>query len=92
MKGDATCTDVLACSLYYKNIVHIVLTVSENVKYNTIRNKVHSKIEKKTKDITFNHLNVIHMYNFGMGSVDVSDQRHMQYRPYHWIRNKKWWW
>ena len=43
-------------------------------------------------DVTFNCLNVIHMYNFGMGSVNVAYQLYMQYIPDHWILNKKWWW
>ena len=73
-KGGATCTYVLACSLYDTNPVHIISTMADNVKWNTIKKKVYSKIEKKTVDMTFHRINVIHMYNFGMGSVDVADQ------------------
>ena len=32
MKGDATSPDVLACSLYDTNPVHIISTVADNVK------------------------------------------------------------
>ena len=42
--------------------------------------------------MTFHRLNVIRMYNFGMGSVDVADQLHMQYIPDHWMLNRKWLW
>ena len=42
--------------------------------------------------MTFNCLNIIHMYNFGMRSVDVADQLRMQYRPDRWMRNRKWRW
>jgi hypothetical protein len=27
-----------------------------------------------------------------MNSVDVADQLRNQYRPDHWMRNRKWWW
>ncbi len=27
-----------------------------------------------------------------MNSVDVADQLQNQYRPDHWMRNRKWWW
>ena len=67
MKGDATFTDVLTCSLYDTNPVQIISTVADNSKCNPIKKKVYSKIEKKTVDIKFHRLNVIHDYNFGMG-------------------------
>ena len=67
MKGDTTCTYVLACGIYDTKPVHIILTVADNVKWNTIKKKVYSKIEKNTVDMIFHPLNVIHIYNFGMG-------------------------
>ena len=60
MKGDTIYPDVLACSLYETKPVHIILTVADNVKWNPIKKKVYSKIEKKTVDIKFHRLNVIH--------------------------------
>ena len=60
MKGDATCTYVLACSMYDTNPVHIISTVSDNVNWTPTNNKVYSKIEKKTVDMTFHRLNDIH--------------------------------
>ena len=92
MKGDATCPDVLACSLFDTNPVHIISSVDENFKWTPINKKVYSKIEKKTLDMKFHCLNVIHMYNFGMGSVNVADKICMQYIPDHWIYDRKWWW
>ena len=91
MKGDTTCPDVLVCSIYATNIVHIISTVDYNVKWTPIKKKCYSKIEKKTVDIKFHRLNIIHMYNFGMVSVNVAYQLLMQYRPDHWMRNRKWW-
>ena len=92
MKDDTSCPDVLACSLYDTKPVHIISTVADNIKWNPINKKFYIKIEKKSVDMTFHCLNVIHMYNLWMGSVDVTDQLHMQYRPYRWMRNRKWWW
>ena len=91
MKGDTKFPDVLACSIYDTNTVHIISTVAENFKWTPIKKKVYYKIEKNTVDMTFHRLNIIYMYNFGMGSVDVADQPRMQYRPYHWMSNRKWW-
>ena len=91
MKGDATCPDVLTCIIYGTNTVHILSTMAGNVMWNPINKKVYSIIEKNTVDMTFHRLNIIYMYNFGMGSVDVADQPRMQYRPYHWMSNRKWW-
>ena len=89
MKGDTTCIDVLACIIYDINTVHNISTVSDNVKWNPVRKNVSSKIEKKTVNMKFHGLNIIHMYNFGVGSVDVAYQLHMHYIPYHWMPNSK---
>ena len=78
MKGDETCPDVILCGLYDKKTVHIISTVVENFKWTPIKKKLYSKIEKKTVDITFHSLNVIHIYNFGMESVNVVDQLRMK--------------
>ena len=78
MKGDETCPDVILCGLYDTKTVHIISTVVENFKWTPIKKKFYSKIEKKTVDITFHSLNVIHIYNFGMESVNVVDQLRMQ--------------
>ena len=91
MKGDATCPDVLACTLYDTKPVHIISNVADNVKWTPIKKKVYSEIEKNTVDIIFHRLNIIHMYNFGMRSVDVADQLRMQYRPNRCMRSRKWW-
>ena len=69
-----------------------ISTVAENFKWTPIKKKVHSKIDKKTVDMTFHRLNVIHMYNFVMVSVKVADQICMQYRQDRWMSNRKWWW
>ena len=72
MKGGATCPNVLACSIYDTKP-----TENDNVKWTPIKKKFYSKIEKKTVDVTFHCLNDIHMYNFGMGLVDVTDKLRM---------------
>ena len=92
MKCDAKFTDAIACIIYDTKTVHIISTVYDNFKWSTTKKKVYSKIKKKTVVMKFNCLNVIHMYNFGMISVDVSYQLSMPYRPYYCTRNRKWWW
>ena len=67
--------------MYDTNIVHIISNVAENVQWTSTNNKFYSKTDKKTVDMQFHHLNVIHMYNFGMISVDVADQLCIQNRP-----------
>ncbi len=37
-------------------------------------------------------LNFIDDYNNNMNGADIADQLHNQYRPDHWMRNRKWWW
>ena len=74
MKGDATCPYVLACSIYDTRPVHVISTVADNFECTSIKKKVYSKIEKTTADMTFHRLNVIHMYNFVIGSVNVADR------------------
>ena len=73
VKGDATCPDVLVCIIHNKNPVQIISTVADNVNRDIIKEKVYSKIDKKTVDMKFHHFNYIHMYNFGMVSVNVPD-------------------
>ena len=92
MKGDATCPDVLAFSLYDTNPVHIISTVDNNFKCTPTKNKFYIKTEKNTVDMKFHPLNIIHMYNFGMGSVNILYQICIQYRPYHWMLSRNWWW
>ena len=77
MNGDSKFSDVLACSLYDTKPVKIISYMSNNFKYNTTTKKVYSKIEKKTMDMKFHRLNVIHMTNFEMVSVDIAYQRHV---------------
>ena len=72
--------------------MQIISNVADNVKWTPTKKKIYSKIEKKTVDMKFHRLNVIHMCNFGMESVDVADQLRMEYRPDRWMRNRKWWW
>ena len=67
MKVDATCPDALACSLYDTKLVNSISNVDETFKWDFIKQKVYSKIEKNTVYMIFHHPNIIHMYNFGMG-------------------------
>ena len=44
IKGDAICPNVLECSIYDTNPVHIISNVVENLKWNLIKNKVYIKL------------------------------------------------
>ena len=92
MKGDATCSDVLVCSIYDTKPVHIVSTVAENFMWTLTKKKLYNKIEKNTVDMTFHSLNVIHMYNIWMGSVDDEYIMSLQYRPGNSMSYRNWWW
>ncbi len=37
-------------------------------------------------------LNVIEEYNMNMNATDIADQLRGNYRPDHWMRQRKWWW
>ena len=43
IKVDATCPDMILCSLYDTNTVYIISTVYDNVKWTPKKKKVYSK-------------------------------------------------
>ena len=57
---------VLFMKQSYTKLVNMISTVADNVKWTPTKNKFYSKTDKKTVDMKFHRLNVIHMYNFGM--------------------------
>jgi hypothetical protein len=83
---------ILAASVYDTKPVHILLTIAENVEWIDIERLVWDKILQKYHKIKFKHLNLIHVYNLGMGMVDLADQLQNHYRCDHWMRKCKWWW
>ena len=92
LQCDRSCPNIIACSVYDTKPVHMLSTVASIVEWVSVDRKVFRKETKKMTDIKFHRLNLIHMYNYGMGNVDIADQLHLQYRPDHWVRNCKWWW
>eukprot|EP00959_Pyramimonas_sp_CCMP1952_P299124 6257018-Pyramimonas_sp.AAC.1 len=46
----------------------------------------------EVEPLPFQKLNVVDAYNYGMNHVDRADQLRGQYRPDHWMRQRKWWW
>lgn len=70
---------IIACSVYDAKPVHLLSTVSKDVKWIIKERKVWDSSAKKKVDITFLHLNMIDEYNFGMGGVDIFDQLRLQF-------------
>lgn len=90
--GDPICPNIIACSIYDTKPVHVLSTVGKSVEWWSVQSKVWSEEKKKLVKIFFKRLNLIHLYNHGMGHVDIADQLRLQYRPCRWMRNRKWWW
>ena len=51
------------------------------------KRKVWSAVHREIWEMGFLHLNFIDNYN-----NNIADQLRNQYRPDHWMRNRKWWW
>ena len=86
------CPDLLACSVYDTKPVHMISMTEESIWWVLKKRKVWSAIHQQIKEVGFLRLNLIDQYNSNMNSVDVADQLRNQYRPDHWMRNRKWWW
>eukprot|EP00984_Skeletonema_dohrnii_P025939 scaffold15185_cov72-Skeletonema_dohrnii-CCMP3373.AAC.1 len=87
------CPDLIATSVYDTKPVHILSMVADKVEWGVKeRHRVWSITERELKSMKFLRLNVISIYNDFMNSVDMSDQLRNNYRPDHWMRQRKWWW
>lgn len=86
------CPDLLAVSCYDTKPVNMLSTASETVEWVHKKRKIWSAIHQEVRLVGFLRLNFIDDYNNGMNFVDMSDQLRNQYRPDHWMRNRKWWW
>ena len=78
--------------MYDTKPVNMLSTAESDVRWVEKRRKVWSAAHKKVLDIGYLRLNFIDDYNNGMNYVDMADQLRNQYRPDHWMRNRKWWW
>ena len=86
------CPDLLSVSVYDTKPVNMLSTAESDVRWVEKRRKVWSAAHKKVLDIGYLRLNFIDDYNNGMNYVEMADQLRNQYRPDHWMRNRKWWW
>ena len=50
------------------------------------------EFSREIRTIGYLRLNFIDDYNNHMNGADIADQLWNQYRPNHWMRNRKWWW
>jgi hypothetical protein len=92
VKVAKTADGVLAVSLYDEKPVHFMTSQFSVVHFVDKTRKVFDPLNKCMINKDFKKLNVINNYNFSMNGVDRADQLRGQYRPDHWLRNRKWWW
>jgi hypothetical protein len=86
------CPDLFAVSVYDTKPVHILSTAAECVEWIVKERKVWSESAKSKAMMKYLRLNVIDDYNNRMNATDIADQLRGNYRPDHWMRNRKWWW
>ena len=86
------CPDLFAVSVYDTKPVHILSTAAECVEWIVKERKVWSESAKSKSMMKYLRLNVIDDYNNRMNATDIADQLRGNYRPDHWMRNRKWWW
>ena len=86
------CPDLFAASVYDMKPVHMLSTVKESMYWVMKKRKVWSVVRREIHKIGHLRLNFIDIYNQIMNGADIADQLRNQYRPDHWMRNRKWWW
>ena len=92
LHNDPSCPNLLCMSTYDTKPVLILSMYETEIVWTSKSRRVWSAADKKMCLIDFLRLNAIDSYNNGMNYVDMSDQLRNQYRPDHWLRNRKWWW
>ena len=83
------CPDLLSVSIYDTKPVNMLSTVKSDVSWVEKTGKVWYAVHQEVRMIGYLRLNFIDDYNFGMNYVDMLDQLRNQYRPDHWMRNRK---
>lgn len=87
------CPDLLAFSIVDNNSVNFLSTVAETIEWGVKeKQRVWSMTEQELKTMKFLRTNFVNMYNEFMNFVDIADQLRNNYRPDHWMRQRKWWW
>ena len=86
------CPKLIAASVYDTKPVHMLSTVGDSIYWVTKKRKVWSAVHREIRKIGYLRLNFIDDYNNHMNGADIADQLRNQYRPDHWMRNRKWWW
>ena len=87
------CPDLLSVAIMDVQPVHMLSTVAETIEWGVKeRERVWSITDQELQTMKFLRHEFIEMYNKFMNSTDIADQLRNNYRPDHWMRQRKWWW
>ena len=86
------CPDLITALMYDTKLVHIMSTTAQHIYWIEKKRRIWCGLHKQVMDMVFLWLNLIDDYNNKMNSMDIVDQLRNQYRPDHWMRNRRWWW
>ena len=92
LKGDDTCPDLVASSVYDTKPVHYLSMITEKIEWIEKEKPVYNVDSGQVEILKFLRLNYINDYNNTMGHTDIADQLRGSYRLDTWVRNRKWWW
>ena len=92
LKGDPTCTDLVAILYYDSKPIYFLSTVLQNVKWNMLTKRVFNKGLHKMCNMLFLRPNFADDYNNDMDHVDITDHLGKTYQMGRCLLQRKWWW
>ena len=88
-KNNDICPNIVAALVYDTKPGHLLSTTCSDVVWYNNSRRVYSKEEGNHMSMQFKRVNLIDMYNQGIGEVAISYQLQLQYRLDCWIHNRK---
>ena len=74
LEGDATCPNLVACSIYDTKPGHYLSMVCDTLKWVVMEKPCFNVETCMVETLRFLRMNTIHEYNNTMGGVDLADQ------------------